>query len=211
MARVMSEEMDLGTFNYLRHFPEGSRKYKFTGHPDNKVTLRQYAENDWLAHIKTKVREKTAEEYLNDMLIPRVFPPLGDIALKDIRPEHLDHFTGHLKTLTWHRSLPIGAQEIEGRPLSPRRINIILLRVRQILDLAYDRGYIPKNPHGWITLQKERRPDIDPLSFDERAIFLKTLPERWQPYFIVAFDTGMRPSEQMALHWRHVDFRAKRL
>jgi len=46
MARVMSEEMDLGTFNYLRHFPEGSRKYKFTGHPDNKVTLRQYAEND---------------------------------------------------------------------------------------------------------------------------------------------------------------------
>jgi transposase InsO family protein len=34
-----------------------------------------------------------------------------------------------------------------------------------IFDLAYERGYIPKNPHSWITLQKERRPDIDPLSF----------------------------------------------
>jgi hypothetical protein len=72
------------------------------------VTLRQYAENDWLAHIKTKVREKTAEEYLNDILIPRVFPCLRDIALKDIRPKYLDHFAGHLKTLTWHWSLPIG-------------------------------------------------------------------------------------------------------
>jgi hypothetical protein len=149
----MSEEMDLGTFDYLGHFPEGSRKYKFTGRPDNKVTLRQYAEDDWLAHIKTKVREKTAEEYLDDILIPRVFPSLGDIALKDIRPEHLDHFTGHLKTLTWHRSLPIGAQEIEGRPLSPRPINI-LLWVRQILDLAYERGYIQKKPSQWDYLAK---------------------------------------------------------
>jgi integrase len=80
-----------------------------------------------------------------------------------------------------------------------------------IFDLTYERGYIPKNPHSWITLQKERRPDIDPLSFEEWAIFLQALPERWQPYFIVAFDTGIRPSEQMALHWRHADFTAKRL
>jgi integrase len=72
-------------------------------------------------------------------------------------------------------------------------------------------GISKKNPHSGITLQKERRPDIDPLSFEARVIFLQTLPERWPPYFIVAFDTGMRPSEQMALHWRHVDFTAKRL
>ena len=55
---------------------------------------------------------------------------------------------------------------------------------------------------------EERRPHVDPLSFEERRTFLAHLPERkgcplfWQQYFIVAFDTGLRPSEQMALRWQ---------
>jgi len=91
-------------------------------------------------------------------------------------------------------------------------MNIILLRVRQVLDLAFEREYLDKNPHSWIHLQEERRPRIDPFSFEERIQFLAHLPEPehgirkacphfWVTYFIVAFDTGMRPSEQMALRW----------
>lgn len=64
-----------------------------------------------------------------------------------------------------------------------------------------------------MTLQPERRPDVDPLSFEERAAFLLALPEPekgfrkicpnfWRNYFIVAFDTGLRPSEQLALRWK---------
>ncbi len=91
-------------------------------------------------------------------------------------------------------------------------MNIILLRVRQVLDLAFEREYLVKNPHGWITLQEERRPRVDPFSFEERQLFFAHLPEPeygmrkacplfWTHYFTVAFDTGMRPSEQMALRW----------
>ncbi len=116
--------------------------------------------------------------------------------------------------------------------MSPRRINIILLRVRSILDLAYSRGYLDQNPHRWVILQPERRPDIDPFSFEERAAFLSALPEPekgfrktcpnfWRNYFVVAFDTGLRPSEQLALRWTphpekpdrssYVDFERKKL
>ena len=110
---------------------------------------------------------------------------------------------------------------IKAKTLSPRRMNIILIRVRQVLDLAHERGYIEKNPHGWIHLQQERRPPIDPLSFDEKERLLAHLPEPahgfrkgcpdfWRRYFIVAFDTGMRPSEQLALQWEHIDFAHKK-
>jgi integrase len=142
-----------------------------------------------------------SEKEYYGILTARAFPQLGSLLLKDLRPAHLDQFTNWLKSLQGH----------DGT-LSPRRMNIILLRVRQVLDLAFEREYIDKNPHKWVVLQKERLPRVDPLSFEERHLLLAHLPilrygirkmcaHFWQYYFIVAFDTGMRPSEQMALRW----------
>ena len=150
--------------------------------------------------MQTKLAGSTARDY-HSILNARVFPHLGTVRLKDTRPEHLDRFTNYLKSLKGN----------EGK-LSPRRINIILLRVRQVLDLAFAREYLEKNPHGWIILQEERRPRVDPFGFEERQRFLahvhepehgfrKACPTFWVNYFTVAFDTGMRPSEQMALRW----------
>src|SRR5262249_43380883 len=125
----------------------------------------RFATDVWLPHITTKVTESTATEY-RDILKKRVFPKLGMRLLKDIRPEHLDQFTN------WLKSLP-GYQD---NLLSPRRMNIILQRVRQVLDLAFDREYLDKNPHKWVVLQKERLPRVDPLSFEERQVLLQHLP-----------------------------------
>jgi integrase len=60
-----------------------------------------------------------------------------------------------------------------------------------------------------VTLVKGDRPDIHPLSFDEKAQFLAALSFRWRPYFEVAFGTGLRPSEQLALSWPHIDWERK--
>lgn len=45
-----------------------------------------------------------------------------------------------------------------------------------------------------------------PLSFEEKAAFLRAVPLRYRPYFEVAFGTGLRPSEQLALTWDHIDW-----
>ena len=58
----------------------------------------------------------------------------------------------------------------------------------------------------WLVLQKDSRPDIHPLSFEEKARFLEALPPRWRPYFEVAFGTGLRPSEQIGLKQEHIDW-----
>ena len=199
-AQRMESEIALGEFDYLRHFPTGNQRHHFTAKPTGDISFQAFALTIWLPHMQTKLSESTAHEY-HRILTAQVFPSLGSVSLKDIRPEHLDRLTLHLR----------GLKGNEGT-LSPRRMNIILLRVRQVLDLAFEREYLDKNPHSWIHLQEERRPRIDPFSFEERIQFLAHLPEPengirkacphfWVTYFIVAFDTGMRPSEQMALRW----------
>ena len=211
IAQIIATEIDLEKFDYLRHFPNGSRKHLFSGRRDGDIAFERYAMEVWLPHIQTKVQESTLQDY-ESILTTSVFPLIGALKLKDIRPEHIDQLTNMLRK----------REGIKARRLSPRRMNIILIRVRQVLDLAYERGYIDKNPHGWINLQQERRPPIDPLSFEEKARFLENLPEPvhgfrkmcpdfWQRYFTVAFDTGLRPSEQLALRWEHLDFVHKKI
>jgi integrase len=61
-----------------------------------------------------------------------------------------------------------------------------------------------------VVLQEGGRPAIAPLSFEEKRRLLEALPLRWRPYFEVAFGTGLRPSEQVALKADAVDWeRAK--
>ena len=96
--------------------------------------------------------------------------------------------------------------------MSNSRLNDILLKVvRPLLDLAYERDYLAKNPHSWIQKRREENPDdIDPFSFEEMLAFMAALPDpKWMRFYTVAFGTGLRPSEQYALQWEHVDFRRK--
>src|SRR5262249_1556809 len=165
-AQIIATEIELDKFDYLRHFPNGSRKHLFIGRPDGDISFQRYATEVWLPHMQTKLRASTLKEY-EAILMVSVFPLIGEVKLKDLRPEHIDTLTNTLRKR-------VG---VKAKTLSPRRMNIILIRVRQVLDLAHERGYIENNPHGWIQLQQERRPPIDPLSFEEKAWFLAHLPE----------------------------------
>jgi len=185
-ARIIAAEIELEKFDYLRHFPNGSRKHLFLGRPDGDISFQRYATEVWLPHMQTKLRESTLQDY-ESILTVSVFPLIDDLKLKDIRPEHIDQLTNRLRK----------REGIKAKTLSPRRMNIILIRVRQVLDLAHERGYIEKNPHGWIHLQQERRPPIDPLSFEEKARFLAHLPNPRMD-----FANTVRISGNGTLSWR---------
>src|SRR5215470_17501121 len=93
--------------------------------------------------------------------------------------------------------------------MSNTRLNDLHLKVvRPLLALAYEREYLARNPHTWIVKRREAHPDdIDPFSFAKMLAFLAALPEpKWVRFYTVAFGTGLRPSEQYALTWEHVDF-----
>jgi integrase len=48
--------------------------------------------------------------------------------------------------------------------------------------------------------------EIKPLSMEEVRLFLEKVDIHFKDYFEVAFFTGMRPSEQIALKWDNIDF-----
>ena len=69
--------------------------------------------------MQTKIRESTLKDY-ESILAESIFPLIGEVKLKDIRPEHIDHLTNMLSK----------RKGIKKKSLSPRRINIILIRIR---------------------------------------------------------------------------------
>lgn len=92
--------------------------------------------------------------------------------------------------------------------LSDKTFNNAMTPLRGIFELAYELELIDRNPCDKIKWQKFQTPLPDPLNDDERDRVLAALPDEWLPYFQVAFGTGMRPSELIALRWSDIDLKA---
>ena len=136
-ALLISNEMALGEFDYIRHFPNGTKRHIFTGRPDGRIPIQFFAKEVWLPDIRTTVRESTAKEY-QAILEARVFPFLGPIPLQDLRAEHLDRF---INTLWLFKG-------IAGGPMSPRRVNIRgeSYRLREKLKAGLLKPKFPQEP-----------------------------------------------------------------
>lgn len=178
-AEEIERELFLGTFVLEKHFPQTRT------HP---VTFRElYAE--WAGKKATEVSPLTLKAY-RETVEQKILPFWGPKRLDAVTPVLFDRFKAGL---------------LEQK-LAPRSVNIVLMRFREMLRLAHDRGYVGEDLARRVVLVRDVRPDVDPLSFEEKAKFLTALPFRWQPYFEVAFGTGLRPSEQLALTRERIDW-----
>lgn len=81
-----------------------------------------------------------------------------------------------------------------------------LIPLRGIFDLALEEGVISKNPMNAIKNEKVQEDDPDPFTKEEMLALLDWLKANdeqvYYNYFEVAFFTGCRPSELLALHWQ---------
>src|SRR5215470_975221 len=93
-ALVMTEEMEAGTFDYLRWFPNGNLTHVFHPAPGPEpppaVTVRAFAENTWLPRkVPPRVRASLADTY-RSALRCHILPAFGDTPLRDLTPAHLE-------------------------------------------------------------------------------------------------------------------------
>lgn len=177
-AETIEREVFLGTFDLERHFPRARTR---------PVAIRELYE-EWKRKKATEVTPLTMQGY-RETIEQKVLPFWGGKRLDTLTPVIFDRFKA----------------ELQEQKLAPRTVNIILMRLRQMLRLAHERGYVAEDLSRWVVLVRDSRPAIAPLSFEEKAAFLRALPIRWRPYFEVAFGTGLRPSEQIALTWDRVN------
>jgi len=92
--------------------------------------------------------------------------------------------------------------------ISSKRMRNILNILIAILDIAIDYEHISINPAKNIKLpsNKKRRNDIKPFSEEEVRLLIKSAEGQFKNYLAIAFYTGMRPGEIIALTISDVNF-----
>lgn len=91
----------------------------------------------------------------------------------------------------------------------PDKIMNIMIPLRVIVRDAIDE-YVwneLQDPFVKLKLPKVKRIHIHPFSPEEWATLTEFLPDWYRPYFEFAVQTGLRPSEQVALKWSAVGSR----
>lgn len=184
-------EIARGTFNYAEHFPDSTRARALSRTPGAAVTIAK-ALRQWLDGMASQVEHTTYRDY--ELAIERVWVPLwGDRRLTELT-------RGDLKA--W----------VASQDCSLKRIRNLLLPLRGMYALAMDDELIASNPFIGFTPRKVEPPkeadDIDPFTQDEIAAILAASTGQVRNLFQVAFWTGLRTSELIALRWGDVDLAA---
>lgn len=156
----------------------------------NAPTFAAFAEKTWMAEGKPGWKPSTVSQY-QDALKTHLIPTFGELRVSQITES---------KVTPW-------VAELQGKGLSPRRINLLLVTLKSILKLARRRRFVRDDALVDVRLLKEPKADIDPLGPEEVSAFLTACPSWWRPYFATAFSTGFRPNEATALKWSDVDWK----
>ncbi|MEJ8618533.1 site-specific integrase [Helicobacter pylori] len=83
--------------------------------------------------------------------------------------------------------------------------------LKSFLEFCEKEGFIEKSPYFAITLKNAKEAKaIEPFSLEEVKTILENAPSlRLKAFLMVAFFTGLRTGEQLALMWEDIDFNNK--
>jgi len=209
-----------GTFEYRRYFPSSKNAAKFdvadappfaesevsvnvmqavaaTEVDPNIPLFRSFAET-WFLEKEVEWRRSyrlSSRIDLDKLLVPH----FGDRVVSQITKSDVLSFRAALAKV-----------QARGKTtnLSARRINKILVLLRQILNEAADR-FDFRTPFMNIKPLKVQKVDIKPFSLTEVKKILEKVRPDFKNYFTVRFFTGMRTGEADGLKWKYVDFQQR--
>ncbi|MGN8433959.1 tyrosine-type recombinase/integrase [Helicobacter pylori] len=83
--------------------------------------------------------------------------------------------------------------------------------LKSFLEFCEAEGFMEKSPYFSVTLKNAKEAKaIEPFSLEEVKALIENAPSlRLKAFLMVAFLTGMRTGEQLALMWEDIDFNAK--
>lgn len=158
----------------------------------SKLKLSQWI-GLWLSEYNNNAKPSTKKTY--QVLTDRyIVPALGNIKLKNLRPDMVQKFINSLS-------------KSDGSQLAPRTINVIYIILHSSLSQAVKIGYIQSNPANNCVLPKIQKTKIKPLDTSEVSQLISAVDgSRFKNLFILTLFTGLRKAEVMGLQWNCVDF-----
>ena len=206
-ARVMSDEVEAGTFQYLRWFPQGNKAHLFQPkRPSLEITVREYAEQKWLPRMQPpNARASTARTYRKHVA-RHILPAFGELHLTDVTPAALEDF----------RALLTRSESEGGKGLKMKT-------ARDIIDGTFRALYraartvdrlVTDDPFAALRWPRKIELEPDPFTADERDRLLNYFRERDPWYFplvYLLFWTGLRVGEVVGLRCGDVGLREGKL
>lgn len=196
-------EIENGIFVFAQRFPHSNRIDQMTmlegrtvRRDPGEVIFKDYYEK-WWEDMKKGMSVSQIRDYTSIMKAHHL-PYFSNMSFKEIcSPVQMKKFLAFLKSKKNHH----------GQRLSPKRIRNIMIPLRVIvLDAKEEHGWgdLP-DPFASLRIGKNRKFRIHPFSIEEWLVLRKHLPDWLCPYFDFAVQTGLRPSEQVALKWSAID------
>jgi len=167
------------------------------------ITVGEFLRDVWLPQKRRQVRATTAYRYAW-FVEQYIIPAVGDVPLRQLRGEHLDHLYESLATR--------GGRGGDG--LAPKTIQEVHMILRAALNLAVERELVIRNvAHG---TRARRRPPTRAAARvwtarELRAFLAVARSQRLYPALHLAAHTGMRRGEIVGLKWSDVDACSSRL
>ena len=190
-ARVLDAIED-GTFDYATTFPKDKQRYLFN--PTSAIKVKQYL-TEWYEGHKHNYADSSLEKNTN-IIYNQLIPTFGKYPIAELK---------WLDIKKW-----IKKQSNTTKTLSNK-----LTLLNQALDEAVDDELIAVNPlygkkfKGKLVSNKNEI--IDPCSTKEIRLILNSCDGQIHNLFTLAFFTGLRISEYIALTWNDIDWSNNRL
>jgi integrase len=214
MQKVLDKiegDIETGTFVYRNYFPESKLAAKFDDKPVPNVLLPQTGvlseafvsgtplfkdfSEQWFMEFSIGWR-RSYKASVKQILDSRLLPEFGNREVSSIRREEI---------LVYRSNLAKDPGRQKDSMISPRRINGIVLVLKQILNEAADRYHFT-TPTLRIKQLKQPKAQIDPFTLEEVYLIINSVRADFKNYFSVRFFTGMRTGEIDGLKWKYIDF-----
>ena len=195
-------EIETGNLEFAKRFPHSSKRHRITRAegreyriPPMEVTFGSYQEKWWEdmspGMSLSKVRDYTSS------LRAHLLPYFKDFRFGEFNRVLVRKFIAQLSA----------QKNRKGKALSGKRMQNVLIPLRLIFqDACLEYGWSELgNPFSGLKFPRGIRFRVTPFDRGEWNLVLEHMLPWYRPYFQFAVQTGLRPSEQVALKWSAVD------
>ena len=195
-------EIANGVFEFAARFPHSNKREYFSELEGRRVTKKPgdvlfgvYAQK-WFEAMKPGMSRSQIRDYTS-ALDMHLLPSLKNLSFGQLNSVQLKKFVAQMK----------GKKNQYGKPLSAKRIQNVMIPLRVIIkDAIEEYGWTDfPDPFTRLKLPRPKKFRVLPFSFEEWNILINAIPDWYKPYFEFAVQTGLRPSEQVALKWDAID------
>lgn len=185
-ATVLAD-IDRGTFDYAETFPRSRRARQLSSRPGNHQTVEE-ALKLYLVRKHAHLAISTRRDY-EYRIYKHLIPECGRCSLSELSPALVRAWIGKAA-------------------LSAKAINNILIPLRDICREAYLDEIIDQNPMDRVPALPVRSREPQPFAKAEVISILRALnriDKQARLFYQLAFSTGLRTGELIALKWDDVD------